>query len=156
MILPRGITGFDAPQRSKWPDQKAFRSDCWAAVTPSRGRVDGRPQVFEGSPTSFVTRVLVLPKGEVSVLLNAFHPWVGFCKPLEPGHCRPEFLDPGRVADRFAATGRYRVFEAREWEQAVTAEMCVELGRGERGQLKYWGSFGGPMRVGDVVFNFWD
>ncbi len=130
MILPRGITGFNVPRGLTPPDVGAWVADCWAAVGPVRGRVEDRTQVLDGSPTTFGTRVLVLPRGEVTVLLHNVYPWVGFCRPLTPGLCRMEFLDAGRVAKALSDIGRYCVLEARELEQPLTDEMCVELGRG--------------------------
>ena len=158
MILPRGVTGFNVPRGMKPSNEKVFVSDCWAAVASRGGKVEDRPQVLTGSPTSFVTRVLILPRRELTILLNAVYPWVGFCRPLEPGECSLEFLDPGRLSESLASTGRYRVLEKSELEQPVTEEMCVELGRAELTQLKYWTDCvgRGKMRVGDVVFNFWD
>lgn len=154
MILPRGITGFNVPKKAPRPDEKTFVSDCWAAVAP-RGRVEDRPQILEGSPTSFLTRVLVLPRHEITVLLNSVYPWVGFCRPLQPGMMRLDFVDPGRVATALTASERYRILEASELDQPATEDMLAELGRGERKQLNYWQGID-QVRVGDLVFNFWD
>ena len=64
----------------------------------------------------------------------------------------------GRIGTAFAELGRYRVLSQAELEQPVHATMCAELGRGELAQLKYWAKVAGhgKLRVGDVVFNFWD
>jgi hypothetical protein len=109
---------------------------------------------------NFITEVLVLPDGEVTALLNRYYPWLGFCRPLEPGDCWFEFVDPRprRVGASFAATGRYRVLTREDLDQPLTEAMCVELGRAEIHQLKYWTKLAEheTIRVGDVVFNFWD
>lgn len=158
MILPRGITGFDVPKGHAEADLRGFRADCWAVVTPRHGRVEDRQQVLDARSTSFLTQVLVLPRGEVTALLNKVHPWVGFCRPLTPGECRPEFVDAGRVGASFAALRRYRVLSRAELDRPVGAAMFAELGRGEVRALRYWSELAGPgkLRVGDVVFNFWD
>jgi hypothetical protein len=158
MTLPRGITGFNVPAGITQLDERTFVSDCWSAVASCRGRVEDRPQVLTGSPTSFVTRVLIFPGDEATVLINRYYPWVGFCRPFSPGSCSLEFLDHGRLAKTLTATGRYRILEKWELQQTITDDMCGELGRGERSEWKYYSSlYGrGQMRVGDVVFNFWD
>jgi hypothetical protein len=108
--------------------------------------------------TSFITQVLVLPDGEVTALLNKIHAWIGFCRPLEPGDCWLEFVDPDSVGSAFAALDRYRVLSRAELEQPVNESMCAELGHAELHQLKYWSKLAGrgKLRVGEVVFNFWD
>jgi hypothetical protein len=107
---------------------------------------------------SFITQVLVFPGDEITVLLNKFHPWVGFCQLREPGNCWLEFVDRDQVGALFAALGKYRVLSRAELDQPVTKAMCAELRYAELQQLKYWskGSERGKFRVGEVVFNFWD
>lgn len=158
LIFPRGITGFDVPKGHPEADPRAFRADCWAVVAPRRGRVDDRPQVLAPRLVSFLAVVLVLSQGEVTAMLNKFHPWLGFCRPLEPGIGAPEFADPGRVGEAFAALGRYRVLPRDELDRLVEDHHCAEMGPAERKQLKYWSRLAGPgrLRVGDVIFNSWD
>jgi len=100
----------------------------------------------------------MLADREVTALLNRIHPWIGFCRPLEPGDCWMEFVDPGPIAASFAALDRYRVLSRDELDQPVSESMCAELGHSELQQLKYWSKFPGPgkLRVGEMVFNFWD
>jgi hypothetical protein len=158
VILPRGITGFNVPKGQAGSDPRGLRADCWQVVGPLQGRVVDRQQVLDARFTSFLTQVLALPDGEVTALLNKVHPWLGFCRPLEPGDCALVFVDPGPAAVAFAALGRYQVLTPAELERPVGEAMCVELGRAEREQLKYWSKLAGRsgLRVGDVVFNFWD
>jgi hypothetical protein len=159
LILPRGITGFNVPKGHAEADPRSFRADCWAVVAPLHGRAEDRQQVLDARFTSFITQVLVLPRGdEVTALLNKVHAWVGFCRPLEPGDCGLEFVDSGRVEALFAALGRYRVLSRAELDQPVSESMCAELGPAELQQLKYWSKLAerGKLRVGEVVFNFWD
>jgi hypothetical protein len=158
VILPRGITGFNVPKVHAEFDPRAFHADCWQVVAPLQGRVVDRQQVLDARFTSFITQVLVLPDGDVTALLNKVHPWVGFCRPLAPGDCRLEFVDLDPAAASFAALGRYRVLSRAELDQPVQEAMCVELGRAELSQLKYWSKLHGrgKLRVGEVIFNFWD
>lgn len=158
MFLPSGITGFNVPKGHPESDPRSFRADCWQIVAPLRGRAEDRPQVVDSRFTSFISQVLVLPEIEVTVLLNKVHPWVGFCRPLEPGNCRLEFVDPGPVVVSFAALDRYRVLSRAELDQPISEAMCAELGHAEMQQLKYWSKADGrgKLRVGEVVFNFWD
>jgi hypothetical protein len=158
MILPRGITGFGVPRGHSYADPRSFRADCRRVVAPLKGRVEDRKQVLDDRSTIFLTQVLVLPSDEVTALLNKVHPWVGFCRPLEPGQCAPVFVDPRPVATSFAALGRYRVLSRAELDQPVGDAMCADLRRVELDQLRYWSKLAGrgPLRVGDVVFNFWD
>jgi hypothetical protein len=158
LILPRGITGFNVPKGHVEADPQTFHADCWLAVTPLRGRVEDRPQVLNPRFTNFITQVLVLSDGVVTALLNKVHAWVGFCRPLEPGDCWLEFVDMDSVGNALAALDRYRVLSRAELEQSVTESMCAELGPAELHQLKYWSKLAerGKLRVGEVVFNFWD
>jgi hypothetical protein len=158
VILPRGITGFNVPKGRAEADPSAFRADCWRVAAPLRGRVEDRPQVLSPRFVNFIAQVLVLPDGEVTALLNKVHAWVGFCRPLEPGNCSLVFVEPDPLKSAFAALDRYRVLPRSELEQPVNESMCAELGRGELHQLKYWSKLAGrgQLRVGDVVFNFWD
>lgn len=158
MILPKGITGFDVPKTATTVDSKTLVDDCWSAVARQGGRVENRQQTLPGAITSFISRVLILQRGEVAVLLNSVYPWVGFCRPFTPGDCSLDFVDHRSISPLLAAIGRYRVLTAEELQLPITNEMCVELGRGELEQLKYWSSFTGRgrLRVGDAVFNFWD
>jgi hypothetical protein len=68
------------------------------------------------------------------------------------------FVDPEPVAASFAALGPYRVLSQAELDQPVTQAMCAELGHAEMHQLKYWSKLDGRgrLRLGEVVFNFWD
>ncbi len=158
MILPRGITGFNVPKGSVEADPRRFRADCWQVIVPLRGRVEDRRQVIDVKYTNFTTQVLVLPGEEVTALLNKVHPWLGFCRPLEVGECGLEFVDPFGIAAAFAALGGYRVMSRAELEQPVSAAICGELGGAELPQLEYWSRLArrSKLRVGDVVFNFWD
>jgi hypothetical protein len=158
LILPRGITGFNVPKGHAEADRESFRAACWEVVAPRHGRAEDRLQVLDSRFTSFITQVLMLPGGEITALLNNVHPWLGFCRPLEPGDCWLEFVDPGRVGASFAALGQYRVLSRAELDQPVRESMCVELGHAELHQLKYWSEVAGRgrLRVGEVVFNFWD
>jgi hypothetical protein len=160
LMLPRGITGFNVPDGHPRADPKDFRADCLRVVAPLSGRVEDRPQVLAPHLVNFLTQVLVLPGAEVTALLNRHYSWLGFCRPLEPGDCRLAFVDPRprRVADSFAALGRYRVLSSEELDQPVTEAMCMGLGRAEMDQLRYWSKLSepDPIRVGTVVFNFWD
>ncbi len=158
VILPRGVTGFDVPEGQPTPDSKVFLGDCWHVAIASRGRVDDLPPVPAWWVANFVAHLLVLPDGAVTALLNRVHPWVGFCRPMGPGSGLLEFTEPGHVGAALGELGRYRVLTHAKLEQPVGASMCAELGRGESAQLKYWAKAAGPgkLRVGDVVFNFWD
>src|SRR5205814_1001524 len=101
---------------------------------------------------------LVLPGDEVVAVLNKVHPWLGFCRPLEPGNCWLKFVDPCQVWASFAALGRYQMLSRAELDQPVSEAMCADLDPGELTQLKYWSKLAGrgKLRLGDVVFNFWD
>jgi hypothetical protein len=158
MILPRGITGFGVPKGHAYADPSCFQADCREVVAPLKGRAEDRKQVLDVRSAIFLTQVLVLPEGEVTALLNKVHPWVGFCRPLEPGHCSLEFVDPRAVAASFEALGRYQVLSRRELDQPVDEAMCARLRGVELRQLKYWSKLvgRGQLRVGQVVFNFWD
>lgn len=158
MILPRGITGFGVPKGHSYAAPRSFHADCRQAVAPLNGRVEDRKQVFDVGSASFLARVLVMPGEEVAALLNKVHPWVGFCRPLEPGRWPPpEFVDPRRVDASFVALDRYRVLSCQELDRPVDEAMCAELRRVELDQLKYWSKLAGRrLRVGEVVFNIWD
>ncbi len=158
MILPRGITGFGVSKGHRYADSLSFQADCRQVVAQRNGRAEDRKQALDIRFTSFLTQVLVLPGMAVTALLNRVHPWIGFCRPLEPGHCPLEFVDPRAVAASFAALGRYRVLSRAELNRPLDEGMCVELRGVEKQQIKYWSKLVGqePLRVGEVVFNFWD
>ena len=157
-ILPRGITGFNVPKGHPGSDRRAFLADCWQAAVCRRGRVEDRRQVKESVSANFDAWRIVLPDGEVTALVNHVHPWVGFCGPLGTRSFQPEFVEPGRFGAALADTGRYRVLSQAELEQPVSVLACSESRKGELAQLKYWDKVAGRgrLRVGDVVFNFWD
>ena len=159
-MLPRGITGFNVPKGHPRADPKGFLEDCQRVVAPFSGCVEDRPQVLAPDLVNFLTQVLVFPGAEVTALLNRHYSWLGFCRPLVPGDSQLEFVDPRprRLADSFAALGRYRVLSREELDQPVTEAMCMALGRDEVYQLGYWSKLSRPdtIRVGAVVFNFWD
>jgi hypothetical protein len=151
LILPRGITGTNVPKRHDGPDPRVFRADCEQVTAARHGRAEDRPQ---GPYTSFVAQELVLPKGEVTALSNKFHPWVGFCVAAVYGPI--DFVDPPvAVAEAFVALGRYRLLSKAELDLPVVEDMCVDLRDAEVKNIRYWGQ-GRPLRVGDVVFNYWD
>jgi hypothetical protein len=158
MLLPRGVTGFNVPRKHAGTDIDDFRADCLAVAASVGGHAEARQQVLDVRSTSFVTQVILLPDESFTALLNKYFPLLGFCEVMTPGDCSLRFIDPGRAADRFARTGRYRVLNREELVQPVTDDMCEKLGRGEMLNLKYWRSLAGtgPIRLGDVVFNFWD
>lgn len=160
LVLPRGITGFSVPRGRPEADPPQFRADCQQVVTLLSGRREDRQQVMAPRFVNFITQVLVFPGAEVTALLNRHYPWLGFCRLLKPGNCRLEFVDPSpsRVVDSFESLGRYRLLNRAELNQPVTAAMCGELSRAEREQVKYWSKLAaeGHLRVGEVVFNFWD
>ena len=158
MILPRGITRFNVPKGHPGPDRRGFLGDCWQAAVGLRGRVDDQLQVADWVCVNFDAWRVVLPGGEVTALLNHVHPWIGFCRPREPGSLQLDFVEPGRLGAALADVGRYRVLTQAELLSPMTELMAGELRKGERTQLKYWGKLAGrgKLRVGDVVFNFWD
>lgn len=158
MILPRGITGSNVPKGHALCDADEFRAHCWQAAIALKGRVEDRRQELDSTFTSFMTQVIVLPEHEVTVLLNKVYPWVGFCRPLEPGDCWLEFVDPIPLTTSFAAIVQYLILSQRELDQPVTKAMCTELGAAELQSLKYWSKLAGhgKLRVGEVIFNFWD
>jgi len=160
LILPRGITGFSVPKGSPQADPARFGEDCLHVVTRLSGRCEERQQVMAPRLVNFVAQYLAFPGSEVTALLNRHQPWLGFCRPFKPGNCWLEFVDPRprRVVALFESLGRYRILSQAELIQPVTAAMCAEFRRAERDQLKYWSKLAPErrLRVGDVVFNFWD
>jgi hypothetical protein len=160
LILPRGITGFSVPRGRPEADLLQFCADCQQVVTLLSGHSEDRQQVMAPHLVNFITQVLVFPGVEVTALLDRHYPWLGFCRLLKPGNCRLEFVDPSphRVVTSFESLGRYRLLNRAELNQPATEATCGELGRAERDQLKYWSKLAAErnIRVGDVVFNFWD
>ena len=136
MILPKGITGLNIPKTAVKPDPQTFMADCQAVAIAKGGRMEERPQTLPGAPTSFIAALLVLPRIEISVLLNTVHPWIGICRPLTPGHTALEFVDHPRLATALTATGRYHVLTKEELERPVTDDMCHQLRHGELQQVK--------------------
>ena len=157
LILPRGITGFSVPRGRPQADPSHFCADCQQVVALLSGRREDLQQVMAPHLVNFITQLLVFPGAEVTALLNRHYPWLGFCRVLKPGNCWREFVDPSprQVIASFESLGRYRLLSWAELNQPVTEAMCVELGRAERGQLKYWSKLAGEgnLRLATQVYS---
>src|SRR5262249_38899855 len=155
MILPRGVTGFREQNDPELPvcNFKAFRGHCYEVNRLLRGNVNNISFVEDLIAKNHVVAILDLPLGIVSVLLNAYFPIIGFAEP----HCGitnhlHHFLRIPELAHAFEGFGCYQVMSASELDQPVSEDACQELSPAEIKQIRYWR----PMRIGDVVFNFWD
>lgn len=153
--LPRGITGFDIPPDLPPCDERWFRTDLWNAIRPLHGAVIDRPTSRAVAAANFATYYAELPEQTFCVLRNTIYPWVGFCEPLPLGDMTWRFLDHPSLSAALSHGGRYRVLSRAELQQDVTQPMCAGLGPAELKQLRYWQKQIG-LRVGDVVFNYWD
>jgi len=138
----------EVPKDSGWLQRNTKRNAPY-------GVVDTRLPVAEGEVAGFkadgILNIAAVSTGESSPFI-IFSDSVGV-----PGDGNSQVF-VGYGGGVFAALGRYRVLSRDELEQPVTEAMCAELGRAELHQLKYWRKLTGQakLRVGEVVFNFWD
>jgi hypothetical protein len=152
MRFPRGVTGF-APAMETFTDARQFRADCFDVARNLNAKVRNREIDFW---KSYVAQDLVWPDLALVVLLNKAVPIIGFCQVFEPGTLDFEFLDHERVAAQFLEQKRYELWNKAQLDSFVTDEMFEDLIEPEQRHAKYWRKYHRPMRVGDVVFNYWD
>jgi len=149
--LPKGVTGFDAPDESvcvKW-----FETACHAAVRRAKGRVQKVRAAYEQVTPNFHEALVSLPNGAdtVRVLCNAHHPIVAFAAPAtHEGDVRLQFLDCPQLAG--ALSDEFCILSAQDACAGISSDLVAQMGEAELSQMRYWR----PHRIGDVIFNYWD
>jgi len=149
--LPKGVTGFDAPKRGV--AAKQFASACYAAARHVGGRVHQVRAACERVTSNFHEALMTLRDSPrtVRVLCNAHYPIVAFTPPAAyEGDVRLEFMDCPELAA--ALRVEYAVITKQEACTGVADELVAHLGEPELHQMRYWR----PLRIGDVIFNYWD
>lgn len=149
--LPKGITGFEAPDEGVSVER--FKAACHAAARRVAGRVNEvRPaydQVVRNFHEAFIT--LRDRPGVVRVLCNAHYPVVAFATvSTHEGDARPEFMDCPELAD--VLRGEFTIITRRDACAGIADALIAQLGNDELDQMRYWR----PQRIGDVIFNYWD
>jgi hypothetical protein len=149
--LPRGVTGFDAPDEGV--PVKRFTTACHAAARQVRGRVQQMRAAYGQVTPNFHEALVSLRGGSetVRVLCNAHHTIVAFTSPVAwEGDVRLRFVDCPELAG--VLSGEFSILSTQEAGFGVASEMVAHLGEAELEQLRYWN----PQRIGDVIFNCWD
>jgi hypothetical protein len=149
--LPKGVTGFDAPDDGV--PIKRFRAACHAAARQVAGRVQQvRPADEQVTPSFHEALMTLRDKLEtVRVLCNAHYPIVAFTTAAtHEGDLRLEFMDCPELAE--ALRTEFSIITRQEACADITDEVVALLGDAELQQMRYWR----PQRIGDVIFNYWD
>lgn len=148
--LPRGATGFFAPEDGPLPDTdlRAFRTALFAAARVAGGQVGD----IEGQqyPSTFHTASVVDRTGESIILCHAHHPWIAFAQERRNWYSE-EFLSPPPWASAFAEAG----FVVLSSEQLATPLPHVDtsvLSQNEWRQIRLYGI----TTLGGTLFNAWD
>jgi len=156
MILRQGITGFWHAKGPSLPgcDVSTFRTHCFAAARRAGGKIRRNDRRSDAVAANFTFEVIELSGGPVAVLLNLHFPVIGFAvAPAGGSHGGPiEFVDHDLLAESLSAADKYEVLSRAALECALSQQEVQLLSSVEIEQVQYWK----PVRVGDVVFNFWD
>ena len=154
MHFPRGVTVYGpAIEKVTSPDMPQFRADCWSVARNLKAKVENcDPDPFK----SYDAQILVWPDTSIVVVLNKVVPILAFCELFEPLTSVLKFIDHGKAAAEFLDMKAYEVWSKDQLELLVTDEMFEDLIPSEQRHVKYWRKCHRPMRVGDVVFNYWD
>lgn len=149
--LPKGITGFDAPDEGV--PVARFTAACHAAARQLAGRVHQVKAAYEQMTPNFHEAFMSLgnPPEMIRVLCNAHNPMVTFAMPpAHEGDARLEFIDCPELADLLRA--EFSIITKQDASAGVAEALIEQLGDDELDQMRYWK----PQRIGDVIFNYWD
>lgn len=148
--LPAGITG--AAQRRTAP--RKFRTACTLAARPSRGVVEQFTSAFKSRSPNFHDAWLLWrrakPPYALRALCNASFPYVVFCEAESGFKHSHRFVDRPDLAALFPS--EYQVLSKADAERYPVPELLARLPAGERARIEKWR----PMRLGDLIFNYWD
>jgi hypothetical protein len=149
--LPRGVTGFDAPNDSV--SAKRFTAACHDAARQVGGRVVEVRDAIERVTPNFDEAWISGSDGSeaVRVLCNTHHSIVAFASPAahERDVCL-ELVDCPQLA-RVLSAG-FRILGGDEAGTEISSEATAQLSDAELDQMRYWN----PQRIGDLIFNYWD
>jgi hypothetical protein len=149
--LPRGVTGFDAPE-TRVP-LKLFSTACYAAARRVAGKVLAVRPAYQDVACNFHEARFLFEHDAVSVraLCNAHFPIVAFAEPpLDECDLRLQFIDCPSLGEVFLE--EFSVLSKAEACACVTPESVAELGDAEQREFSYWK----PQRLGEIIFNCWD
>lgn len=152
--LPRGTIGVWTCDESPPTKMSArdFSSYCHTVARQLGARVAAIDGPKTSHPRSFVAATLELPTRAISVLLNAYWPFVALAQPLSVGDFYPTFIDEVTVSDAFREFECYSVLSLDELNAPVTDEAIALLSEVEVREIRYWK----PTKIGEVLFNAWD
>lgn len=148
-ILPRGVTGFDDQRVPPKPHDllKELKALGHEVARQTRGRIlGGAAGGLVGD--NFHRLHLEGRDFRVVVLLNAFHPLVGFAK---TDASEPIFTD---IPDGFLSRdqGLFTFIGKAILSSPPDRASLSALAEAEIRQMDYWR----PRRLGDIIFNHWD
>ena len=149
--LPKGVTGFDAPEGGV--PVTRFTTACHTAARQARGRVNQVRAAYEQVTPNFHEALVSLRDGDetVRVLCNAHYPIVAFTSPAaHEGDVRLQFVDCPQLAG--ALSGEFSIVSAQDACAGISSAAVAQLGEAELDQMRYWN----PQRIGDMIFNYWD
>jgi hypothetical protein len=149
--LPKGVTGFDAPNDGV--PVKRFTTACHTAARQARGQVQQVRAAYEQVTPNVHEALVTLRNASetVRVLCNAHHPIVAFTSPAtREGDVRLRFVDCPELAA--VLSSEFNILTSQEAGAGVSSDVVAQLGEAELEQMRYWS----PRRIGDVIFNYWD
>jgi hypothetical protein len=150
-VLPKGVTGFDAPESGV--SAKRFTAACHAAARRAGAHVHLVRDHAERATPNFHEAWVTWGDGVegVRVLCNAHHPIVAFASPAaHEGDVCIEFVDCPQLAGPLSS--EFRVLGKEVAGAGISSEALAQLGKSGLEQMRYWK----PQRIGDLIFNFWD
>jgi len=157
MQLRRGITGIYSnhgdPPVVPTTDVKAFRSHCHLAARAVGAKLQTIKDRYDGvGICNFAIAYFEFSDAIVAALLNVVHPVIAFAKCPVDGQVTFDYVDCPKLAEEFRCLGAYSIAGCAELNQPLVRELCEDLAPDEVKRVRYFR----PMRVGDVIFNFWD
>lgn len=157
MILLNGITGFNnsknGPPSKK--NEKQFKQVCFTILS----NIDGKLLFFKEAryPRNFHEVHIEFRGMNFYILLNEYYPSLAFASHVEFGEIH--FIDVMELYKEFSYF--YNVLTSKALNEplqiqyinkAIIIHNDNQLNNAELEQIAFWK----PMRVGDVIFNYWD
>lgn len=151
--LPRGITGFCAPQGIS-VDAKKFTASCYQVAQAGGGKI--RSVIEDLHIRNYFAAILTIRDCQISVLCNSVFPYIAFVSSDEYCFHELTFVAPSPFFGLFEDLTPFSPLDADWLESDIEPEHLALLGDDEVNQLTYWKKSARIHRVGDVIFNFWD
>lgn len=146
LILPCGITGFDAKPTA---DLKRFRAGLYTAARTHGFTVSEPVPQQPEDVCSYVRAEVTSYSTNIVVLLNVYASWLAFSLPPERHKFDYQFCNFPQLGQHFT---QCKVTDADYLAMTPKAVHLSKLSRTEQGEIRAWR----PANIGEIVFNSWD